>query len=350
MSNLGGKKMSEDTDKDSQITSVVAGARISVDNTDPTAPVVTADIQAGGQVDSVVGGTNCSVDATDPVNPIVNVTAHGQVDSVVGGTNCSVDATDPVNPIVNADTQTTNTTKGDLEGFSTVAARIPVGTNAQVLTADSGEALGVKWATPAAGGGDVATDVIFDAKGDLPGGTGADTSARLAVGTNDQVLTADSAEATGMKWTTPAAGGGAISAGRVVRTSGVAVSGATLQALVWQTEDYDDDTFVDLGTDDDRLTVPTGVTRVNVMVFLGMSGMTAGGRQNLSIRRYSAADALIEIVGNTEISAEDTTGALSVTALGVTCVAGEYFEANHFFDDSSWTFDKGNFCIQDVSP
>ena len=43
------------------------------------------------------------------------------------------------------------TTKGDVYGFSTVDARIPVGTNAQVLTADSTQALGVKWATPATG-------------------------------------------------------------------------------------------------------------------------------------------------------------------------------------------------------
>lgn len=46
------------------------------------------------------------------------------------------------------------TTKGDLAGFSTVSARVPVGTDAQVLTADSTQALGVKWAT-AAGGGNV---------------------------------------------------------------------------------------------------------------------------------------------------------------------------------------------------
>jgi hypothetical protein len=44
------------------------------------------------------------------------------------------------------------TTKGDLFGFSTVNARIPIGANNTVLTADSGETLGLKWATPAAGG------------------------------------------------------------------------------------------------------------------------------------------------------------------------------------------------------
>jgi hypothetical protein len=45
------------------------------------------------------------------------------------------------------------TTKGDIFGFSTVDARIPVGTNDHVLTADSSEALGVKWAAGGGGGG-----------------------------------------------------------------------------------------------------------------------------------------------------------------------------------------------------
>lgn len=40
------------------------------------------------------------------------------------------------------------TTKGDICGFSTVNARVPVGTDGQVLQADSAQTLGVKWATP----------------------------------------------------------------------------------------------------------------------------------------------------------------------------------------------------------
>jgi hypothetical protein len=43
------------------------------------------------------------------------------------------------------------TTKGDLYGFSTSDARIPIGANDTVLTADSTQSLGLKWA--AAGGG-----------------------------------------------------------------------------------------------------------------------------------------------------------------------------------------------------
>jgi hypothetical protein len=48
---------------------------------------------------------------------------------------------------------------------------------------------------------------VVDAKGDLLVATAADTVSRLAVGSNDQVLTADSSTATGLKWATPAAGG-----------------------------------------------------------------------------------------------------------------------------------------------
>ena len=48
---------------------------------------------------------------------------------------------------------------------------------------------------------------IVDAKGDIIVATAADTVSRLAVGANDTVLVADSAQATGVKWATPSSGG-----------------------------------------------------------------------------------------------------------------------------------------------
>jgi hypothetical protein len=97
--------------------------------------------------------------------------------------------------------------KGDLAvgtGANT-AARLIAGTNGHVLTADSAEATGLKWV--AASSGAIATDTIWDTKGDLAVGTGANTAEKLIAGTNGHVLTADSTEATGLKWAAAASGG-----------------------------------------------------------------------------------------------------------------------------------------------
>ena len=74
------------------------------------------------------------------------------------------------------------------------------GTTGQVLSKTSNTDLAFSW---------VAVDplLILDAKGDLITATAADTPTRIGVGTNGQVLTADSAQATGLKWATPAGGG-----------------------------------------------------------------------------------------------------------------------------------------------
>ena len=51
-----------------------------------------------------------------------------------------------------SDEGTDLTTKGDIHGYSSSNTRIPIGSNDTVLTADSAQALGLKWATPAGGG------------------------------------------------------------------------------------------------------------------------------------------------------------------------------------------------------
>jgi hypothetical protein len=109
------------------------------------------------------------------------------------------------------------TTKGDVFGYDTAAARIPIGTTGQVLTADSTQTLGLKWATATGGG----VTSPLTTKGDVWGYSTAD--ARLPVGSNGQVLTADSAQTLGVKWAAAPAGGPKIylskPAGTITRAS-----------------------------------------------------------------------------------------------------------------------------------
>jgi hypothetical protein len=79
------------------------------------------------------------------------------------------------------------------------------GTTGQVLAKTSATDLDFTWV--AQDDSNAIQNAIMDAKGDIIGATAADTPARLAVGANNTVLTADSSTATGLKWATPAAAG-----------------------------------------------------------------------------------------------------------------------------------------------
>jgi hypothetical protein len=85
------------------------------------------------------------------------------------------------------------TTKGDLLVTTGSALnRLGVGTNYQVLGADSAYANGVTWQS--------SPNSLMTAKGDIVVASAANTPARVAVGADGFALVADSTEATGVKW------------------------------------------------------------------------------------------------------------------------------------------------------
>jgi 3D (Asp-Asp-Asp) domain-containing protein len=149
------------------------------------------------------------------------------------------------------------------------------GTTGQVLAKASGTDMDFSW---------VAVDplTILDAKGDLISATAADTPARLAVGTNGQVLTADSTASTGLKWAAPASGGKLLQVVSAAYTTATSTTSTTL---------------VDTGLN--QSITPSAATSkvlVTVTIPFGLSASinTAGGRFAIfrgatEIGNYSAA-------------------------------------------------------------
>jgi hypothetical protein len=151
------------------------------------------------------------------------------------------------------------------------------GTTGQVLSKNSNTDMDFVWVTDAAGditgvtagtgisgGGTSGTVTVtnsmataIDAKGDLVPGTGADTFARLAVGANGTVLTADSAETTGLKWAAPLAPT-AIGCSLYLNAN-QSTANATQVGVSFDLEVYDTNSFHSNTVNPTRMTIPTGL-------------------------------------------------------------------------------------------
>jgi hypothetical protein len=107
---------------------------------------------------------------------------------------------------------------------------------------------------------------IVDAKGDLIAATAADTVSRLAVGTNGQVLTADSTAATGIKWATAGTSGPSF---RAYRSSNQTISANTWTKVQFDNEDWDTDNCWDSSTNYRFTPTTAGKYQVNMTVITG---------------------------------------------------------------------------------
>ena len=150
------------------------------------------------------------------------------------------------------------------------------GTTGQVLSKASNTDLDYTWV--AQDDSNAIQNAIVDAKGDLIAATAADTPARLAVGTNGQVLTADSTAATGIKWATPAS-----------PTSGMTLinrTAFTSQATV----NYDSvfsSTYKTYLVVIESVTASTGANDLLIFPRVGTTNITSGYYGNLLSMEYS---------------------------------------------------------------
>jgi hypothetical protein len=125
-----------------------AGTTIQMNSASPTTITVNTALFAAGDVVFIqnIGAGTCTVTAGTATVTTAGSLALTQWEGgqlYFTSTSASI-----FFDYIQAGTSIPLTTKGDLFGFDTANARIPIGTNNQVLTADSAQALGLKWATP----------------------------------------------------------------------------------------------------------------------------------------------------------------------------------------------------------
>ena len=135
-----------------------------------------------------------------------------------------------------------------------------------------------------------ASSIAPAAKGDLVAGSATNDAAVLAVGANDTVLTADSAEATGLKWATPSSGGG-MTLLSTTSLSGTSVTISSIDQTYKHLLIIGRDISVSTSSDNIgfRLNGDTGANYQNHTLYL--SSTTPGGS-------YNTGDATMQFIGS----------------------------------------------------
>ena len=145
---------------------------------------------------------------------------------------------------------------------------------------------------------DILTEALVDAKGDLLVASGADAVTRLAVGTNNYVLTADDSATNGIAWKAPAAVG--------VFGSSISFEGATA-------DDYETTLQVTDPTADRTITLPNATGTVALTSDLS-SFITASSTETLTNKTISADSNTISGIAASSFVVSDSSGNIDGSA------------------------------------
>ena len=185
---------------------------------------------------------------------------------------------------------------------------------------------------------------VVTAKGDIYTASAANTPANLAVGsdgsilvansaastglsyqsigTNGQVLTVDTTQATKMKWATPASGS-TFSGCSAQNSAALTINSATWTAITLNSEEFDTDNYHDTSTNTSRMTIPSGKSGkflINGIIrYEGYNGWI--NAETAIYKNGSKAKSVSQFSNGT------TGGAFTFTISGIfNAVAGDYFE------------------------
>jgi hypothetical protein len=98
---------------------------------------------------------------------------------------------------------------------------------------------------------------LLTTKGDIIVATGNATLVRQGVGSDGQVLTADSTQADGVKWATPSTPA-FVGVRAITSSASIVYTTGADNAIPYAAEDYDTNAFHDNSTNNSRITIPTG--------------------------------------------------------------------------------------------